>query len=376
MRIAQVAPFLPERPGGSAVYSSNLALQLEKRGHRVDFYAPNFPANGHREFLGDRVRLHTSRCYGLVLGVNPLTLLTRQLAHSDADVLHAHSYIYTTSNQAALVSRITDKPFVLHIHGATYSRPEEMDRRTSAALLLKERIYDPTVGRWTIDSADAIAAVSRFDLEQCRRVFGVSNEKLHIVPNAVDPSVFCPPTDREAGPPVVTFMGRLEPWKGALSFLEIARAVRREVPEASFRVVGTGSLRDTMQESAKDLGESVQFFGEVPHEMIPPVLQSTSVMVLPSFMEGLPTVCLEALACGVPVVASDTGGTSEVVVNDRTGYLEPVNELSALADHVVRLLRDPDLRERLGRNGRDLIQREYSWGHVAALAEDLYRRLV
>lgn len=375
MKIAQIAPFLPERPGGSAVYSSNLALELEKRGHDVEFYAPNFPPNGHRQYLGSHIPLHTSRCFGLMFGVNPLTFLARELARSNADVLHAHSYIYTTSNQAALVSRVTGRPLVLHIHGATYARPESMDCRTSTALLLKQKLYDPTLGRWTIESADAIAAVSEFDLQQCREVFDIEEERLHLLPNAVDPNLFHPTVEEAPDPPVVTYIGRLEPWKGALSFLEIARLVRREVPEAIIQVVGTGSNLEEMKAACADLNGNLRFLGERPHEDIPALLRSSSVLVLPSFIEGLPTVCLEALASGVPVVASDTGGTSEVIIDGQTGFLRPANDLSGFADRVIEILRDPALRNLLGRKGRALVERQHSWSRVAEMTERLYKQL-
>ncbi len=376
MKIAQIAPFLPERPGGSVVYSSNLAVELEKRGHDVDFYAPNFPPNGHRKFMGDHIPIHTTRCYGLMFGVNPLTFLTRELAKSDADVLHAHSYVYTTSNQAALVSRITGRPFVLHIHGATYSRYAEMDRKTSSALYLKEKLYDRTLGRWTIESADAIAAVSEFDLRQCREVFDVEEDKLHLIPNAVDPEEFRPRDGDAPDPPVVTYVGRLEQWKGAGSFLDIARLVRREVPEAIFQVVGTGSMLGGMRAAAADLNGNVRFIGEVEHSRVADILRSTSVLVLPSFIEGLPTVCLEALACGVPVVAADTGGTSEVVIEGKTGFLRPAHDFAAFAERVVALLRDEGMRRRMGAAGRRLIEDSYSWARIGQLTENLYENLV
>ncbi len=376
MRIAQVAPFLPERPGGSAVYSSNLAVELEKRGHQVDFFAPNFPRNGHRKYMGRHIPIHMSRCYGLMFGVNPLTFLTRELAKTRVDILHAHSYVYMTSNQAALVSRVTGRPFILHIHGAMYTRPSEMDRKTSVELYVKEKIYDRTLGRWTIDSADAIAAVSRFDLRQCREVFDVDEEKLHLLPNAVDPQEFSPGSDEEPDPPVVTYIGRLEPWKGAGSFLEIARRVRRELPGTVFQIVGDGSMMGEMRASAGDLDGSVRFLGEVDHSRIADVLRSSSVLVLPSFIEGLPTVCLEALACGVPVVASETGGTSEVVIHGKTGFLCPAERPAEFADRVLTILRDPSLRRSMGRAGRALVEREHSWSRVAELTEGLYRQFV
>jgi len=100
------------------------------------------------------------------------------------------------------------------------------------------------------------------------------------------------------------------------------------------------------------------------------------VLLLPSFIEGLPTSCLEALASGTAVVASDTGGTSEIIQDGQTGFLCPRGDLDAFADRVVLLLRDPELARRMGRNGRALVEHLYSWTRVAEVTERLYEGLV
>jgi glycosyltransferase involved in cell wall biosynthesis len=99
------------------------------------------------------------------------------------------------------------------------------------------------------------------------------------------------------------------------------------------------------------------------------------VLILPSFIEGLPTVCLEALASGVPVVASNIGGTSEVVIEGETGYLRPPHDLESMSDCVVKLLRDDNLRNRMGQAGRKLVEDGYSWERIAELTEQLYERV-
>jgi len=376
MRIAQVSPFLPSRAGGSVIYSTNLALQLQGRGHDVEFYAARTSVEDGAVLKDRNVAVHTRPAVGIAFGVNPMAFVLPDLLKSDAEVIHAHSYIYATSNQAAIAARVRHRPFVLHMHGATYQGHGIADRRISAALFLKEKVYDRTLGRWTIECADAIGAVSAFDMQQCREAFDVSLDKLHLIPNAVDVEKFRPAEAENAGPLTVTFVGRLEEWKGPHSFVEIARRVHAEVPEAMFKVAGAGPLRERLMAESRDLDGRISFLGEVSHSRIADLLQETSVLVLPSFIEGLPTACLEALATGIPVVASDTGGTSEIIREGETGYLCPSTDLDRFADRVVRLLRDPDLRARLGRNGRALVEGRYSWTRVAEITEKLYERLV
>src|SRR5437667_3351822 len=376
MRIAQVSPFLPSRSGGSVGYSTNLALRLKRRGHDVEYYAGRTTAEDGQILKAKNVAVHTRPAVGIAFGVNPMAYLLPDLLRSDADVIHAHSYIYTTSNQAAIAARIRRRPFVLHMHGATYFRHGIADRKTSSALYLKEKVYDKTIGRWTIGCADAIAAVSAFDMQQCRETFDVSPDRLHLIPNAVDVEKFHPPAQGGDRPPTVTFLGRLEQWKGANSFIQIARTVLHEVPKARFQMVGDGPLRSKLMTDARDLNGNIRFLGEIGHDRIPELLRHSSVLPLPSFIEGLPTSCLEALASGTPVVASDTGGTSEIIQDGQTGFLCPRGNLDDFADRVVRLLQDPELASRLGRNGRALVEHLYSWTRIAEVTERLYERLV
>src|SRR2546427_8437942 len=261
------------------------------------------------------------------------------LLKSDADVIHAHSYIYTTSNQAAMAARIRRRPFVLHMHGATYFRHGIADRKTSSALYLKEKVYDKTIGRWTIGCADAIAAVSAFDMQQCRETFDVSPDRLHLIPNAVDVEKFHPPAEDGERPPTVTFVGRLEQWKGANSFVQIARKVLQEVPEAIFQMVGDGPLRSKLIADSRDLDGSIRFLGEVSHDRIPDLLRRSSVLLLPSFIEGLPTSCLEALAAGTAVLAPGTGGTSPIIPERLDGLVCPPRGPHALPRPLLPLLR-------------------------------------
>src|SRR2546422_7066980 len=213
-------------------------------------------------------------------------------------------------------------------------------------------------------------------MPQCRETFDVSPDRLHLIPNAVDVEKFPPPAEDGDRPPTVTFLGRLEQWKGANSFIQIARKVLQEVPETLFQMAGDGPLRNKLMADARDLNRNIRFLGEVNHERIPELLRQSSVLLLPSFIEGLPTSCLEALASGTAVVASDTGGTSEIIQDGQTGFLCPRGDLDAFADRVVRLLPDPDLARRPGRDGRGLVRHPDSWTRVAQVTGHLYEWLV
>ena len=203
-------------------------------------------------------------------------------------------------------------------------------------------------------------------------MWGIDPTRLHWAPNAVDTSQFnMTSADSHEN---VTFIGRLEAWKGVRTFLQVAKLVTAEIQDVRFLVAGEGSLRHDLERNSSDI--NVKFLGQVHHQDVPRVLAETAVLVLPSYMEGLPTVCLEALASAVPVVASNVGGTSEIVRNEETGFLFEAGDAPSCAKAVLRLLSDERLRRKMGRNGRRLVQTSYSWETVVRRIETIYDSMV
>jgi glycosyltransferase involved in cell wall biosynthesis len=147
-------------------------------------------------------------------------------------------------------------------------------------------------------------------------------------------------------------MAVLRPQKAVHVFLEAAPLVLERVPDAQLAVVGDGDLREELERRAGELGvaDRVRFL-----RFLPPAsrqLASVDVFVLPSAWEAFPISVLEAMACGVPTVATDVGGTAEALDDGVTGLLCPPGDPPALADRVARLLGDPSLRERMGEAAR------------------------
>jgi glycosyltransferase involved in cell wall biosynthesis len=187
--------------------------------------------------------------------------------------------------------------------------------------------------------------------------------------------------------PLVGVVGRLNRMKGLEDFLHAARRVATAVPAARFVIVGSGNTstdtapgEDTYLEElrrlAGDLGlaDRVIFTGFRPD--IPALLPGLTVSVLPSHSEGLSNALLESMAAGLPVVATDVGGTREAVMHGVTGLLIPSHEPEAIADGVIRLLRDPARAARLGRAARQRIHDEFSMSKMVAATESLYQRLL
>jgi glycosyltransferase involved in cell wall biosynthesis len=168
------------------------------------------------------------------------------------------------------------------------------------------------------------------------------------------------------GAPLVGNVAALAAHKGQKHLVAAAAKVVREVPDARFLILGEGELREPLEKQIKELGLShhVVLGGFRPDAV--GLLKSFDVFAMSSVTEGLGSVILEAMACRRAVVATRAGGIPEVVVNDETGILVPPGDDAALAKGIVRLLREPELRQRLGEAGRARVEKEFS---VAAMVE-------
>ena len=176
--------------------------------------------------------------------------------------------------------------------------------------------------------------------------------------------------------PIVGTVGRLHPQKGLPYLLTAFREINAIYPNAHLLVVGAGELRAVLESQAQQLGISHRVIFTGNRQDIPDLLACVDIFVLPSLWEGLPNVVLEAMAAGLPVVATAVGGTPEVVVNDVTGLLIPPRDPQALADAIHRLLRDPELRQRMGQAGRARVAEHFSVEQMVRKTETLYEHLL
>jgi len=182
---------------------------------------------------------------------------------------------------------------------------------------------------------------------------------------------------RQPGEPLlVGFAGRISPEKGWREFVEVARRVSRRAGESRFRVAGDGPRLDDMRALADKLGLAgrFEFLGAV--EDMRGFYQNLDLLLAPSWTEGLPMAQMEAGAMGLPVVATDVGGVSGLVEHGRSGLLASAGDVSALADHVLFLERDPQAAAAMGLHARHIVEERYSIGSRVAQLAGSYANLL
>lgn len=232
------------------------------------------------------------------------------------------------------------------------------------------------ITRYALARADQITATGMRLAEATLR-YVPAGKPVTVVPYGVDLEHFSPQPREAGGEVVVGAVARLSREKG-LEFL--LRAVGRLVEQGKpLRLVlaGEGPERARLERLTHGLGlgECVEFLGEVPHEDVPGILQRLDIFAMPSLAEGFGVAALEAAAMELPVVASRVHGIPDVVAEGESGFLVPPRDVAALAEAIGRLADDTELRSRLGRGGRALVESRYRWQDNAAQMEGLYRAL-
>jgi glycosyltransferase involved in cell wall biosynthesis len=209
-------------------------------------------------------------------------------------------------------------------------------------------------------------------------------EKVRVIHNGVDLNRFAqrsrdrnwlaPSSDQERW---IVLVGNMHgDVKGHPVLISAAQSVVREFPEVRFLLVGDGQRRKDFEEQATRLGIAKHFLFLGRRDDVPRILSCCDIGVLPSKAEGLPNAVLEYLAAGLPTIASRVGGNAEIIEDGKTGLLVPPDDPSALADALLRLLRDSNVVADLGRSGQHFVAAEFSFQRLIEKTDQMYTELL
>ncbi len=361
MRIALVCPYAWQAAGGVQVHVRSVAARLRDRGHEVTVLAPTTatPAEPWVRSVGAPIRVPYR---GTVAPIAPFAYRRTRaaLAAFRPDVVHVHEPLTPSASMFAALAATA--PVVATVHAY-------LDR--SVAMELAAPILRRVWNRVTVGVAVSEAAASFL-----RRA--VPSAALEIVPNGVDVSAFSgaePRTDLPAGRRIL-WVNRLDAQKGFPVALAAFSKVLVDIPDATLIVVGEGKDRESLRLLTEQALARVDMRGAVDNAEVPAYHAACEVFVASAVgQESFGIAIVEAMAAGLPVVASDIPGYREVVHDDLDGILVPPRDPEALGGGLARVLREPELAKRLGEAGRERA-RTFDWPIVVDRLEELYGRAI
>lgn len=272
-----------------------------------------------------------------------------------------HTWMFHANIPGRVLGRLAGVPHII-------SSERTMGQEGSVRRLLN---------RWTGRLADRITCVSQNVADFAAKEIGLPADRLVVIQNGIDTNVFrpAPAQPKESGQLTIGYVGRLEKVKGVNFLIDAFAALAEQHPHLQLQLVGDGSERAALAEQASKLGlrDKVHFLG-IRSDM-PTLYPTFDLFVLPSLWEGMPNVALEAMACGVPVIATDTGGTPEVVHDSKSGVLVPPGDAAALTQAMVALIGDAERHCQLAQAGRRFVEQTFSINQTIAQTVALYEQV-
>jgi L-malate glycosyltransferase len=364
--------------GGSGVVATELGIELAARGHDIHFitYSQPFRLTGREA----NIHFHEVAVTNYPLFEHPpydLALATRMAEVAQfysLDLLHVHYAIpHSVSALLArqmLASRGHHLPFITTLHG------------TDITLVGLDRSYLP-ITRFGIEQSDGVTAISSYLRDRTRVAFGITSE-IEVIRNFVNcdvyvrnPALVDTMRGRYAAPGerLLVHLSNFRPVKRIRDVVEVFARVAREVP-ARLMLIGDGPDRSVAEYLAREhnIQDRVHFIGK--QDNVNELLPLADLMLMPSEMESFGLAALEAMACGVPTIATDVGGVPELIDDGRNGLLFGVGDVDSMAVAAIALLRDETRLRQMSEAGRKTAQDHFCASRVIPLYEEYYDRVV
>lgn len=359
--------------GGSGVVATELGMELAARGHEVHFitYAnpirldDDYPRIFYHEVHVTDYPLFQYPPYSLALS----SRMAEVARTANLDLLHVH-YAIPHSVSAWLASQMVEErrlPVVTTLHG------------TDVTLVGMDPSYLP-ITRFSIEKSDGVTSISNHLRQQTHEVLGVRHE-IRVIYNSVNCEVYRPERDlelrRRYAKPDEKILMHLSNFRPVKRVLDCVRAFSKITPRVPARLlmVGDGPDRAPAEMLARELGvaDRVVFLGK--QMRVAHLLPIADVMLVPSEMESFGLAALEAMACGVPAVASRVGGLPEVVTDGVDGYLVTVGDTNAVAEAALRLLEDSALHSRAAAAARHTAETRFTTTEIIPQYEKFYSEI-
>ncbi len=280
------------------------------------------------------------------------------------DLIHAH-WIIPSGFVCSIVKQIIRKPLIVSVHGSDIA-------------LIKNPLFK-SIGKLILRSADIYTVNSTATKSSVLDV-SKSNKDLMIIPMGVDLDLFKPSlkrTNNSEKSSVILTVGRLDKNKGINYLINAMTRVISKFSETKLIIVGDGPERDNLANQIKKLHleENIKLVGAIKKKDLPEFYNKADLFVLPSLNEGLGIVLLEAMACGTPVIGSNVGGVSDIIINGENGFFIKPGDSKDIAEKIILCLSDKTIIKMCSIKGLNTVNEKFAWYSIAEKFSNVYRVL-
>lgn len=363
MRILLINYEYPPLGGGAGNATAHLAKEMAQLGHMVFVLTSRFKGLPHQETIAGYTVIRVPARRAAAHQSNPLEMLSFMLSAMTyaLTTLRQQKFDYSIaffgipSGPVAFLLKLTQKtPYIISLRGGDVPGFQPYDLKTFHALtrpIIKLLWHHAT---HVVANSQGLAALARQSAEQ---------KPIPIIPNGVDTTLYQPAADLPHGK--YLFAGRITQQKGLHFLVEaVAQIPPEQRANLHITLVGDGPQQARLQDdiAQKGVTEYFSFSGWLDRSQLMQCYQAHGGFILPSLDEGMPNVLLEAMACGLPIIATRIAGNEELVQGN--GWLVPPRDAAALAAALQEALRQPDLLRQMGQKSRALAE-QYSWEQAA-----------
>ena len=368
--------------GGYEKIVYELSRRLVQRDYEIDILTCNTERALAYEEL-DGIHIYRVPSWNALNSVYPIPKpcptsfkILRRLLSKNYDVINTQTRFFITSFLGLIFAKLKKTPLVHTEHGARHSIVP------NKVIDLISRAYDHSIGALIVKSASRNIGVSEAACEFLKHLGATTIQLVH---DGIDTTIFKKKEDTNYGQKldirndavVITFVGRLIYAKGVQDLISAFAKIKDTDPEVKLLIVGDGPYRANLENLAyqTDCASSILFLGQKNQNEVIDVLSATDIFVNPSYSEGLGISVMEAASIGLPIIATDVGGTREIITTDKTGILIKARDVGQLVEELGRLRANAELRKKLGGNARILAERKFNWDKITGEYIKLYASL-
>jgi glycosyltransferase involved in cell wall biosynthesis len=294
-------------------------------------------------------------------------LKAKKLLHKEKIHIIHHMFpaVYNqTFSPLALTRGTNNKPFIFGpISAHFYKRP------------IDEKLLQPITTKLhqkTITKTNQLITITH----QTAKLYQNTTKPIQVIPLGVDTNTFKPAPNHTNTNQEILYIGALYPLKGVHHLIQAFAIVTKQHPNARLRIIGTGPQENSLKQLTHTLKleKNVTFQNFIPHTQIAQYYQNCTIYCFPSQGEPFGKTIIEAMASAKPVIATNQGGATEIIENNKTGILTPPAQPKQLAQKILYLLNNPDTMQKLGQNARKTTEQKYAWEKIAEKYHHTYQK--